>query len=81
MTDRPEQGCAWLLWGRLDGESKPLGCYLTRDIALAAEDLHKSHENAGDWEDIWVTPWPLSTEPRINFRMKWRKEKARTDRA
>jgi hypothetical protein len=45
---RPENGCAWLLWGDYepDGLTKPLGCYRTRDAALAAQDLAESHPNA-----------------------------------
>ena len=66
-------GTAWLVWGRrvADDRSRsvPLGCYATKAIALEAERMAKEHPNAPFWADIWVTPWPLATEPMINFRM------------
>jgi hypothetical protein len=71
---------AWLVWGTWaeDGQSKPLGCYATRDAALEAERLCAEHENGHYWTDFSVTPWVLETEPRINFRMAMKpKEESR----
>lgn len=69
-TAEGEVQYAWLVWGRKQGQSQPLGCYGTREVALEAESLMKAHRNASKWEDIWVTPWPLSMKPSVNFRME-----------
>ncbi len=66
-------GVAWILWGRRALEPDdvlPLGCYSTREVALEAQGLAEAHENADLWEDFWVTPWPLRTQPVLNFRME-----------
>ena len=62
---------AWLIWGVQAGrESKPLGCYASREVALAAEEMMRELPEAAEWEDIWTTPWPLATVPRVNFRFR-----------
>ncbi len=60
---------AWLLWGRLRDRSLPLGCYATREVAIAAEELARAQPGADEWEDIWITSWRLETRPMVNFRM------------
>jgi hypothetical protein len=75
MTPDDGPGFAWLLWGRMlanPDDTKPLGCYASRNVALEAEQIAREHPNAPFWADFWVKPWPLATEPIINFRMEMR---------
>lgn len=62
---------AWILWGRRVGTRAPLplGAYVSREIAIAAEEAAQSHENAAAFDDVWVSPWPLRNEPTLNFRV------------